>query len=61
MNRIILNNDLLVKSVFENNLDFAFNVFANDPLVTLDLYKAKSLFEQMLDANKSVIEINSAI
>lgn len=53
MLRQISNTNLLVESVIMRDLDSAFNVFLNDPLMTLDIGKASELYKQMLSVNKS--------
>lgn len=55
MQRQISNTDLLVESVLMKDLDSAFNVFLNDPLMTLDINKASNLYKQMLAVNKSYL------
>ena len=56
INRIVLNNNMLVDAVLEKDLDSAFNVFLNDPLMTLDINKATELYKQMLSCNKAHLE-----
>lgn len=53
MQRQISNTNLLVESVMMRDLDSAFNVFLNDPLMTLSIDKATELYRQMLSVNKS--------
>jgi len=53
INRQVLNNDILVDSILKKDLDYAFNVFLNDPLMTLDINKATELYKQMLSVNKA--------
>ncbi len=53
INRQVSNVNMLVDAVFEKNLDYAFNVFLNDPLMTLDLNRAAELYKQLLSINKA--------
>ncbi len=48
--RHIVNQNTLVKSVKERDLDIAFNAFLNDPLMTADLNDATELYKEMLSA-----------
>lgn len=44
----VLNQESLVKSVFSNDKDLAFQAFLNDPLVTISIDNAWKLFNTML-------------
>ena len=48
--RHISNQNTIVKSVLEKDLDIAFNAFLNDPLVCIDLDSAGELYKEMLSA-----------
>lgn len=48
--RHIVNQNTIVKSVKERDLDIAFNAFLNDPLMTVDLNDATELYKEMLSA-----------
>lgn len=56
INRLVLNNNMLVDAVLAKDLDSAFNAFLNDSLMTLDINKATELFKQMLSCNKAHLE-----
>lgn len=53
INRQVANTNMLVDAIFSKDLDYAFNVFLNDPLMTLDLLRATELYKQMLSVNKA--------
>lgn len=55
INRQAQNTNLLVEAIFEKNLDYAFNVFLNDPLMTLDISRATELYKQLLSINKAYL------
>ena len=48
--RHISNQNTIVKSVIEKDLDVGFNAFLNDPLVCIDLDSAGELYKEMLSA-----------
>lgn len=48
--RHISNQNTIVKSVIEKDLDVAFNAFLNDPLICIDLDSAGELYKEMLSA-----------
>ncbi|MGN1305028.1 MAG: alpha-glucosidase/alpha-galactosidase [Oscillospiraceae bacterium] len=48
--RHISNQNMIVRSVIEKDLDIAFNAFLNDPLVCIDLDSAGELYKEMLSA-----------
>jgi alpha-galactosidase len=48
--RHISNQNEIVRSVFEKDLDIAFNAFLNDPLMSADLSSATELYKEMLSA-----------
>ena len=48
--RHISNQNTIVESVLEKDLDVAFNAFLNDPLVCIDLDSASELYKEMLSA-----------
>ncbi|MGN0675314.1 MAG: alpha-glucosidase/alpha-galactosidase [Oscillospiraceae bacterium] len=48
--RHVINQDTIVKSVKERDLDIAFNAFLNDPLMSADLNDATELYKEMLSA-----------
>ena len=48
--RHVVNQNTIVKSVKERDLDIAFNAFLNDPLMTADLNDATELYKEMLSA-----------
>ena len=56
INRMVSNNNMLVEAIIAKDLDSVFNVFINDPLVTLDINKASELYKQMLSCNKAHLE-----
>jgi alpha-galactosidase len=47
---------LVAKAVKERNLDYAFRVFVNDPLVTIDTDDAKALFDEMIENTKEYLK-----
>jgi len=51
----LLNHDLVIKSVFERNLDFAFQAFLNDPLINLEFADSKKLFEEMVNNTRKYL------
>ena len=51
--RHIQNQDTIVKSVFEKDLDIAFNAFLNDSLMTADLASATELYKEMLSSSRA--------
>jgi len=53
MSRQVANTNILVDAVFHKDLDYAFNVFINDPLIGIDICKATELYKQMLAINKA--------
>ncbi|MFA5659477.1 MAG: alpha-glucosidase/alpha-galactosidase [Oscillospiraceae bacterium] len=53
LNRQVQNTDMLVDAIFARDLDSVFNVFLNDPLVTLDLNRSAELYKQLLSVNKA--------
>ena len=48
--RHVFNQATIVKSVFDKDLDIAFNAFLNDPLITTDLASATELYKEMLSS-----------
>ncbi len=48
--RHVINQDTIVRSVKERDLDIAFNAFLNDPLMSADLNDATELYKEMLSA-----------
>lgn len=56
MDRIVGNTDFLVDAVFNRNIDEAFNVFVNDPLITLDMVTAKHLYRDLIKSNKDYMD-----
>ncbi len=48
--RHVINQDTIVRSVAEKDLDIAFNAFLNDPLMSADLSEATELYKEMLSA-----------
>lgn len=53
INRQVENNNMLVDAIISKNIDQVFNVFLNDPLMTLDINKATELYRQMLSVNSA--------
>ena len=47
--------ELIVEAAYNRDLELAFNVFANDPLVTLPLDKARELFDEMVENTKEYL------
>lgn len=50
--RQVHNTNMLCDAIFDKNLDYAYNVFLNDPLISLDLNTAFECFKKMLNENK---------
>ncbi len=48
--RHVVNQNTIVRSVSEKDLDVAFNAFLNDPLMSVDLNDATELYKEMLSA-----------
>ena len=46
---------MVARAARERNLDLAFEAFANDPLVTLDLTQARALFDEMIENTKEYL------
>ena len=47
--------ELIVEAAYTRNLELAFQVFANDPLVTLSLDDARKLFNEMVENTKEYL------
>ena len=47
--------ELIVEAAYNRDLELAFNVFANDPLVTLSLKDARVLFDEMVENTKAYL------
>ncbi len=56
MDRLVGNTEILVDAVMQKNIDYAFNSFLNNPLMTLDMDKAKELYHEMIKVNKNFLE-----
>ena len=56
--RSITNRALIVRSVFEKDLDIAFNAFLNDPLMSIDLNSAAVLYKDMLASVRNSLIID---
>lgn len=52
IHRQMHNTNMLCDAIFDKNLDYAYNVFLNDPLMTLDINTAFECFKKMLNENK---------
>jgi galacturan 1,4-alpha-galacturonidase len=50
--RHVLNHETIIKAVFTHDLDRAFRAFINDPLITINADKAKTLFDEMIANTK---------
>ena len=46
---------MITTAGLNRDLELAFQVFANDPLVDLPLAEARKLFDQMIDATKAYL------
>lgn len=46
--RHIINQETIIRAVFEKDLDIAFNAFLNDPQMSCDLTSATELYKEML-------------
>ena len=46
---------IVARAARERNLELAFKAFANDPLVNLDLTRARALFDEMVDNTKEYL------
>lgn len=55
ISRIVGEQEIIAEAGRTRNLDLAFNAFANDPLVRLDVTKAKVLFDKMIDNTKEYL------
>lgn len=55
VSRISGEQELIVESGINRDLDLAFKAFVNDPLVRLSLYDAKKLFDEMIDNTKEYL------
>lgn len=55
ISRVCGGQRLLIDAIFERNLDKAFLVFANDPLVRLPREKARELFDRMVNNTKEYL------
>lgn len=53
--RICGQQEMITTAGLNRDLDLAFQVFANDPLMDLPLDKARALFDQMIDATKAYL------
>ena len=53
--RIVGEQEIVAEAGRTRDLDLAFNAFANDPLVRLDITKAKVLFNKMIDNTKAYL------
>lgn len=51
----INNQELLIKSVLNKDLDLAFKAFISDPLVTIDRNQARELFDTMVENTEEYI------
>lgn len=50
--RQVYRTNMLCDAVFNKNLDYAYNVFLDDPLINLDINTAFECFRKMLNENK---------
>jgi len=53
--RVISNQELLLRSILDEDLDLAFSVLLNDPQVHLSTDQAWSMFKEMLDYTKDYL------
>ena len=57
ISRVCVEQTLTVKAAVERDLDLAFSVFCNDPLVDLTVEDAKKLFDEMIDNTKEYLKM----
>jgi len=55
INNIVGGQEMLAKAVRERDLEQAFQVFASDNLVTLNMVDARKLFDEMVKNTKSYL------
>ena len=53
--RHIYNQEIIIKAAFKKDKELAFKAFANDPLVTIGMDKARELFNIMLENTKNYL------
>ena len=53
--RISGEQQMVTEAALTRNLDLAFRAFANDPLVTIPMDKAKELFDSMIEKTKKYL------
>lgn len=51
----VLNQETVLRAAINRDKELAFQVFINDPLVTIDLKEARALFEEMLENTKDYL------
>jgi alpha-galactosidase len=51
----IMNQETILKAALNKDKELAFRAFVNDPLVTIDIDKARELFERMLKNTKAYL------
>ena len=54
--RHVFNQECIVKAARERDLEQAFNVFMNDPLVTIDRFDGRKLFDEMIENTKEYLK-----
>jgi alpha-galactosidase len=52
---IVAEQENLVEAAFRRDLEGAFAAFVNDPLVTINMTDARTLFDQMIDNTKAYL------
>ena len=53
--RHVINQEMILKACVGRDLDLAFQAFCNDPLMTLDIRSAKTLFCEMIENTKEFL------
>ena len=53
--RVVYNQLLTVEAAMTGNYELAFKAFVNDPLVTIPVYEARKLFNEMLENTKKYL------
>ena len=55
ISRIVAEQELVVEAALTRDLELAFIAFANDPLVTINVSRARALFDEMVENTKSYL------
>lgn len=53
--RVAYNQELTVEAAISGNYDLAFKAFINDPLVTINAYDARRLFDEMIEGTRKYL------